>query len=141
MSRPQNSVWILPEPQKYPARAPKLKNDPKIKSKVNARIKRNKENESCSTTWEVLSYVRGLKLPAPFYQSSKANHFREATVPSSLKISGYSFFRIETEISLWIHKQHFLLCFECNWECSHRWFDRTFVWNACSVDLAKSSRT
>ena len=28
----------------------KVKNDPKIKSKSNVRIERNKENESCSTT-------------------------------------------------------------------------------------------
>ena len=29
----------------------KVKNDLKIKSKVNVRIERNKANESCSTTW------------------------------------------------------------------------------------------
>ena len=36
--------------QKQTIRAKKNKNDPKIKSKSNIRIKRNKENESCSTT-------------------------------------------------------------------------------------------
>ena len=30
---------------------PELKNDPKIESKSNVRIERDKENESCSTTW------------------------------------------------------------------------------------------
>ena len=33
------------------------KNDPKIKWKSNVRIERNKENESCSTTWVDLKTV------------------------------------------------------------------------------------
>ena len=35
---------------KKPIRAQKVKNDPKIKSKLNIRIEANIENESCSTT-------------------------------------------------------------------------------------------
>ena len=34
-----------------------VKNDPKIKTKVNVRIERNKENESYSTTWVDLKTV------------------------------------------------------------------------------------
>ena len=51
MSRPQNSFWTLSQPQKQPVMAPKSQNYPKIKSKSNVRIERNRENESCSTTW------------------------------------------------------------------------------------------
>jgi len=51
MSRHQNSVWTLPQPQKLPVNPQKVNIDPKIKSKVNVRIERNKENESRSTTW------------------------------------------------------------------------------------------
>ena len=43
MSRLQNSCQTPPDPKK-------VKNDPKIKSKSDVRIERNKENESCSTT-------------------------------------------------------------------------------------------
>ena len=64
MSRPQNFVWSLPQPQnsplgpqqkplgpqKKPLGPQKFKNDLKIKSKSNVRIERNKENKSCSTT-------------------------------------------------------------------------------------------
>ena len=50
MSKPQNSFQTLPQPQKSPIRAQKVNNDPKIKSKSNVRIVRNKENESFSTT-------------------------------------------------------------------------------------------
>ena len=41
---------LTPTPKDSPLGHKKVKNDPKIKSKVNARIERNKENESCSTT-------------------------------------------------------------------------------------------
>ena len=51
MSKPQNSFQTLPQPQKLPIRAQKVKNDPNIKSKSNARVEGNIENESCSTTW------------------------------------------------------------------------------------------
>ena len=51
MSRSQNSFWTFPQPPKKPIRAPKRKNYPKIKLKSIVRIKRNKENESCSTEW------------------------------------------------------------------------------------------
>ena len=50
MSRPQNSFRTPPKPQKQPIRAQKVKNDPNIKSKSNARVEGNIENESCSTT-------------------------------------------------------------------------------------------
>ena len=39
-----------PTPKNSPSGPQKVKNDPKIKSKSNVRIKRNTENESCSTT-------------------------------------------------------------------------------------------
>ena len=45
---PKNSpLW----PQKVKKLPQKVKNYPKIESKSNVRIERNKENESCSTTW------------------------------------------------------------------------------------------
>ena len=44
MSRPQNSFWAPPRPQK-------VKNDPKIKSKSKVRIEGTIENKSYSTTW------------------------------------------------------------------------------------------
>ena len=50
MSRPQNSFRTLPEFQKKPIRVQKVKNDPNIKSKSNARVEGNIKNESCSTT-------------------------------------------------------------------------------------------
>ena len=40
-----------PNPKNSPFGPQKLKNDPKIKSKSNVRIKGNIENGSCSTTW------------------------------------------------------------------------------------------
>ena len=52
MSRSKNRFRTLPQPQKQPIRAPKIKNDPKIKQKKsNIRIEENIQNESCSTTW------------------------------------------------------------------------------------------
>ena len=51
MIRPQNSFKPHIEPKNSPLGPQKVKNDPKIKSKSNVRIERNKENESCSTTW------------------------------------------------------------------------------------------
>ena len=51
MSRSKNSLQTLPQPQKLPIRAQKVKNDPNIKSKSNDRAEGNIENESCSTTW------------------------------------------------------------------------------------------
>ena len=53
ISRHQNSLRVLPQPQKQPTRAQKkVKNDPKTKSKSNVRIIGNiKKNESCSMTW------------------------------------------------------------------------------------------
>ena len=41
----------FPNPKNNPLGPQKVKNDPKIKQKSNVRIERNKENESCSTTW------------------------------------------------------------------------------------------
>ena len=57
MSRRQNSFQILPQTPKKPIRDQKSKNDPKIKSKSKVRIERNRENESCSTTWVDLKTV------------------------------------------------------------------------------------
>ena len=51
MSRPQNSFQIYPKPENSQLGPQKAKNDPKINSKLNDRIKGNVENESCSTTW------------------------------------------------------------------------------------------
>ena len=50
MSRLQNSIWTLH--QNCSLEAKKVKNYPIIKLKSNVRTERNKENESCSTTWE-----------------------------------------------------------------------------------------
>ena len=50
MRRPQNSFWILLQPQKYPIWAPKSQKWPKNRSKSNVRIEGNIENENCSTT-------------------------------------------------------------------------------------------
>ena len=47
---PQNSFEPHIEPKNSQLGSQKVKNDPKIKSKSNVRIERNKENESCSTT-------------------------------------------------------------------------------------------
>ena len=46
----QNSFRTLSQAQKQPIRAQKVKNYPNIKSKSNARVEGNIENESCSTT-------------------------------------------------------------------------------------------
>ena len=46
----QNSVRALPQPKNSPLGPLKVKINPKIESKSNVRIERNKENESCSTT-------------------------------------------------------------------------------------------
>ena len=51
MSGPQNSFRILPQHQNSPLGPQKVKNDPNIKLKSNARVEGNIENESCSTTW------------------------------------------------------------------------------------------
>ena len=50
MSRPQKVVQPFLNPKNSPLGPPKIKNDPKIKSKSNVRIEGNIENESCSTT-------------------------------------------------------------------------------------------
>ena len=50
MSTPQNSFEPYPNPKNSPLGSQKFKNDPKINSKSNVRIYRNRENESCSTT-------------------------------------------------------------------------------------------
>ena len=49
MSRPQNSFSSLPKPKKQAIRAPKVKNDPKIKSISKVRIEGTIENKSFST--------------------------------------------------------------------------------------------
>ena len=41
----------MSRPQKYALRAPKIKNDPEIKSNLKVRIEETIENESCPTTW------------------------------------------------------------------------------------------
>ena len=54
-----STTWVEPKtvfepfysPKNSPLGPQKVKNDPKIESKSNVRIERNKENESCSTTW------------------------------------------------------------------------------------------
>ena len=51
MNRLQNSCRTLLRPHNPPIRAQKVINDPNIKSKSNARVEGNIENESCSTTW------------------------------------------------------------------------------------------
>ena len=43
-------IKVIPQLQKQLVRAQKVKNDPNIKSKSNARVEGNIENESCSTT-------------------------------------------------------------------------------------------
>ena len=49
---PKTVFWPYRNPKNSPLGPPKVKNDSKIKSKLNARIeKKPKENESCSTTW------------------------------------------------------------------------------------------
>jgi len=50
MRRPQNSFWTLPQPKNSPLGPQKVKNNPKMKSKSNVRIERNKENVCYSTT-------------------------------------------------------------------------------------------
>ena len=52
MRRRQKVFKPSPNPKNGPLGPQKVKNDPKIQSKSNVRIERNKENESCSTTWE-----------------------------------------------------------------------------------------
>ena len=48
MRRPQNS-WNIPRPQNRPLGPKKIKNDPKIKSKLKVRIQGTIENKSYST--------------------------------------------------------------------------------------------
>ena len=50
MSRPQKSFRTLTQPKNSSLGSQKVKNNPKIKSKLNDRIEGNIENESCSTT-------------------------------------------------------------------------------------------
>ena len=50
MSRPQNSCRTFLRPQNQPIRAPKDKNDPKIRSNSNITMQGIIENEHCSTT-------------------------------------------------------------------------------------------
>ena len=50
MNRLQNSVEPYPDPKNSPLGPQKVKNDHKIKSKLNVRFDRYKENKSCSTT-------------------------------------------------------------------------------------------
>ena len=47
---PKTVFEPYPNPKNSPLGPQKVKNDPKIKSKSNVRIERNKENESYSTT-------------------------------------------------------------------------------------------
>ena len=47
---PKTVFEPFPNLKNSPLGPQKVKNDPKIKSKVNVEIERNKENESCSTT-------------------------------------------------------------------------------------------
>ena len=51
MSRPQNSFEPFPNPKNSLLGPQKVKNYPKIKSRSNVRIEKNKEDESCSTAW------------------------------------------------------------------------------------------
>ena len=48
---PKTFLEPFPYPKNSPLGTQKVKNDPKIKSKSNVRIERNKENESYSLTW------------------------------------------------------------------------------------------
>ena len=47
---PKTVFEPFPNPKNSPLGPQKVKNDPKIKSKWNIRIEKNKEDESCSTT-------------------------------------------------------------------------------------------
>ena len=67
MSKPQNSCQTLLQPKISPLGPQKVKNDPKIKSKSNVRIKGNIDNESCSTTWVDPKTVFG---PFPYPKKS-----------------------------------------------------------------------
>ena len=51
MSRPQTVFEPFHNPKNKLLGPQKVKDDPKIKSKSNVRIERNKEDESCSTTY------------------------------------------------------------------------------------------
>ena len=51
MSRSKNSFQTLLNLKNRPLGPQTDKKDPKIKSKSNVRIERNKENEICLTTW------------------------------------------------------------------------------------------
>ena len=50
MIRPQTRLEPYPENKNSPLGPQKVKNDPKVKSKSNVRIGKNKEDEICSTT-------------------------------------------------------------------------------------------
>ena len=50
MSSPQTVFRPFSNSKNSPLGPQKVKNDPKIESKSNVKIERNKENESCSTT-------------------------------------------------------------------------------------------
>ena len=57
MSSPKRVFELFLNPKNIPIGPQKVKNDPKIKSKLNIRIERNKDNKSCSTIWVDLKTV------------------------------------------------------------------------------------
>ena len=92
MSRPKTVVEPYPNPKNSPLGPQKAKKDPKIKSKSNVRIERNKEKESCSTT-----YVHPNKVFEP-YSNPKNIPLGPQKVKIDPKINQKSNVRIEGNI-------------------------------------------
>ena len=68
MNRPQNSFNPTPTPKNSPLGPQNIKNDPKIRSKSEVRIKRTIENKSWSPKWV------NLKTVAKPYSNPKLAH-------------------------------------------------------------------
>ena len=54
---PKTVFEPYPNPKNSPLGPQNVKNDPKIKSKSNVRVKRNKENESCSKIIFIYTFI------------------------------------------------------------------------------------
>ena len=92
MSRPQNSVWTIPQPKNSPFGPQKLKNDPKIESKSIVTVEEKIENRSFSTT-----IVESKRILEP-YPDPKKSQLGPKKVKNYPKIKSNSKIRIEGSI-------------------------------------------
>ena len=93
------NTWVDPktvsepyhDPKNSPLEPQKVKNDPKIKSKLKVRMKENIENKSCLTTW-----VQPKTVFEPYPDFKGASNFLQLQISSTSNFFNLKFLQISS---------------------------------------------